>query len=211
MTLTEMRRLLLETLEVEEEDWPQPLMEASISEGYDRILAEDSRWPWLEARWEAVVEGGSGVVPMGSDIDGMQEVVSVRVGGDKLVATDEDSALQKHGDSTGRPSEWTRWAGELRVWPAPSTDTVVNVHGYRVPRPFEPLGGWEPDMPAELHWLLLDWALANEFQRQEDTEMMFAYRQKFDSQLRATRRRVKATPAPTPLVVGGDGSRMRHR
>lgn len=212
MTLTEMRQLLLETLEIEEEDWPQPLMDAAIAEGYDRILAENTRWPWLEERWEVPVAAGSSTVPLGDSAEPIAEVVSVRVGGDKLVATDEDSALEAWGDGkTGRPREWSRWSNELNLWPATSTDITVHVQGYRSPRPFVSLGGWEPDLPPEMHWLLMDWALANEFQRQEDTEMMMAYRQKFDLQLSQVKRRVLTPPVPLPLVVGGDGARMRGR
>src|SRR5699024_10442471 len=188
-----------------------PLMDAAIAEGYDRILAENQRWPWLEDRWSVVVPAGTDTVSLTQAGDTIREVVSLRVNGEKLQHTDEDTAAVKWGTKEGSLREWSRWSNEVNVWPTPVTNTTVEVQGYREPRPFESLGGWEPDLPREMHWLVLDWALANEFQRLEDVEMAMAYRAKFDTQLRSVKRQVLSPPAPLPLVVGGDGARIRNR
>lgn len=207
MNLGTMRQSLRDMLEVETEDWPDALIDASIREAYERIAARETRWPFYEVKRQIPVAAEQ--PSFGLENNTLREVTSVRIGTDHLSYTTSDTAEYRWGESTGKPREFSRWGDDLELWPTPAADYTVSVRGYRPANDFSNAAGWEPDLPTEFHALLLDWALANEYQRQDDPEMMSTYRNKFEEQLASLRSQFMSTPTPQPIVMGG-GSRMRQ-
>lgn len=210
MDVGTMRTLCRDILEVEAEDWPDPILDVSLAEGYERIIASEVRWPFLAARWSYLAPAGV-VDHLLTDLGDVRDITSLSVGSVQLQFLGELEAEERYGSSVaGPPRAWSQWGDQVRFWPTPSTDTVIQIRGYRWPSVFSSLSGWEPDLPAEFHSMLCDWALGNEYQRQDDTEMMTAYRNKFEQQLSSLRGRYMAMPSAVPLVVGGDALGTRR-
>lgn len=204
-----MQQQLRDTMEVEQEDWPDALVNASIREGYERIVAKDERWPFYEARWQLAVVEGRSVYEL-VEVGDVKEVTSMRLdSGARMDFTDEDAA-EVRWTAPGSPAEWSRWGGSIKLWPVPSSDAQVEIRGYRTPRVFLAQSAWVPDLPERFHPLLLDWALGNEYQRQDDTEMMTSYRNKFEEQLTTLHKSSMAVPSPGPLVVAGNARKRRE-
>lgn len=202
-----MRQYVRDVLEVEAEDWPDPLVDAALKEGYDRIVARENRWPFLAGRWSFTVVSGVPEYQL-SELGSVRDITSIMLGSHRLQFISEDEAELRYGvDSSGRPAAFSRWGDSIRFWPKPAGDYDVTLRGYREPEPFQSLAGWVPDLPDEFHSLLCDWALGNEYQRQDDSEMMETYRNKFEQQLSTLRNQTLAVPTPTPLVFGGAGLR----
>lgn len=210
MNLGDIRQQVWDVLEVDAEDLPPALIDASVDEGYERLMARSLRWPWLQGQWELPFDPGTQTVDLGSTGEVIREVAAMRVGASALVEMDEIDAANRF-TSEGVPTAYSRWGDSLSLWPTPSEGGQLVVRGWRRHRPFEPLTGWEPDLPVELHSLLVDWALGNEYQRQEDLEMMQSYRVKWEDQVTHLKDRVLARMPATPLVVGSDAANIRGR
>lgn len=203
-----MAQYLRDTIEVEAEDWPDALLNASIREGYERVIAREQRWPFFEDRWSLDVTSGRSTYDL-TEIGNIREVSSLRLeDGTRLEFTDEGTAEVRY-THPGRPAEFSRWGSSVTLWPTPGADVRVDIRGYRQPLPFQAIAGWTPDLPEVFHPLLCDWALANEYQRQDDPEMMTTYRNKFEEQLLSLRKGEMSMPTPAPLIVGGNALRAR--
>lgn len=199
MDLGRMRFLLRERLEVEQEDWPDALIDASIGDAYRRVLGMSSRWPWLETIHTETIPGGEGSLSA-EQLGGVRDVMALTVGGRQLRFDDEQHLSARFGHQ-GVPQAWSQFAGHVRLWPTPAGDTEIQVRGWRAPLPFVAQSGWEPDLPDGFETLLLDWAMADEYQRQDDMEMAMAHREKFENQAAALRRSTEARPTVTPIVM----------
>lgn len=209
MDLATMQSTLREMMEVEQEDWPDTLLNASIREGYERIIAKDSRWPFFEGRWSLSVVEGTDEYDL-SLFGDIQEITSMRMaGGNRLAFTDEATA-EVRWSHPGPPMEWSRWGTTVKLWPTPTGAGELVLRGYKAPALFVNNASWTPDLPERFHPLLLDWALGNEYQRQDDVEMMTSYRNKFEEQLTHLQRSAFAAPSASPLVVGGNSRRSRE-
>lgn len=199
MNLGDMRAVLRERLEVEFDDWPDLLIDTSIADGYRRVLGRSSRWPWLETVEDVAVPGGQATTTVG-----VRDVMDITVNGSMLRYDDEQHMTRMYGppgSRSGVPRGWSYFADTVTLWPTPSSDVALRVRGWRAPRPFEPLAGWEPDLPDGFDTLLLDWAMADEYQRQDDMEMSLSHREKFESQATALQRSTESRPTVTPIVV----------
>ena len=52
MNLQELRDYVRTQLDVDEEELPNPLLDAYFSEGFERTIALEVRWPFYETRWD---------------------------------------------------------------------------------------------------------------------------------------------------------------
>ena len=203
-----MRTWMRDSMEVEAEDWPDPLIDLGVREGYERVVSRSSRWPFYEARWDTPIHALSPYADRPSDAD---EITEVRLAGRRLEYWDVQDAEDRYGDRIGVPKGWSQWGGQMIVWPTPTDEGTLSLRGWRTPTPFLSESGWVPDLPVEFHPLLMDWAMANEYQRQDDPEMSSTYRHKFEEQLTSLVGRHVRVPSPRPLVVGGVGNMQpRH-
>ena len=115
MNLGLMQTTLRNQLEVELEDWPDSLINLSIEEGYQRMLASEYRWPHLQARFDVNLEPSQGSFDLVAE--GINEVTSVWIGTNPLSFTDSEMGEVKWGNSTGTPVAFSRWGNNLEVWP----------------------------------------------------------------------------------------------
>lgn len=211
MNLGEMRQYVRDVLEVDSEDLPESILDASVAEGYERVLSHSTKWPWLAGEWDVVTDPESATVDLASTGVTVRDIASMSVGATPLTAMEEVMAARRFSSDRGVPVAWSRWGDTVRLWPCPDSVVTVSIRGWRRHRPFTSASGWEPDLPLELHSLLTDWALANEYQRQEDVEMMTSYRMKFADQINILQERTLTTAPSTPLVVGSAGLSDRWR
>jgi len=211
VNLSEIRSYVRTVMDVDAEDWPDVLIDASAKEAYERIVRREMRWPFYEDRWSFTLTPSQATYDL-SDIGDVRDISTVHWGSYRVGYTTEDAAFNRYGNSSsGSPSEFSTWGTTVTFWPVPGTAETVEIRGYREAAAFPVAAGETPDVPERFHSLLCDWVLSNEYQRQDDPEMMGSYRQKFEDQLAQLRKSYVGTPSPGPIVMGGGNGRTTPR
>lgn len=208
MDLATLRSQVRTTLDTDEEDLPDVLLDMWLEEGFERIVDFDQRWPFYEATWTydwVAPRASYAIEDVGADI---ARISSIIADDDReLVYTGHDTASRQYANanySTGTPEQWSVYGDRLYLWPTPAGDVSLDLRGYREPTPFSALtAGAAPDLPTKYHKLLVRWALHMAYERDEDTELSAYNRQHFEDQLRLIQGADRAVPTPQPIVIGG--------
>lgn len=208
MNLGQLRAHVRTYLDVEAEELPDPLLDLFLQEGFDRIVRYQQRWPWLEGQWDIELVPNVGSYELAATAPGLTEVSSVILAGDCRLGwmghTDAESRYATGSVSTGTPRSFSTWGSRLYVWPIPTTNGTLQVRGYRTPTDWISMGsGAEPDCPVEFHGLVARWALACEYERQDDTEMAAYNRDHFNDELDRLAKASTAMPIASPIAIGG--------
>ncbi len=215
ITLQQMRDFLRVSLDLEEEDLPDSLIDPWVREGSRRVQRAETRWPFYETVFAYTLNPNAfGLYPLSgisATIERISSITLANQGPLKWIGFDAFSELNRT-PSTGRPIYWSQWGTNLMFYPAVDVAYSTVVAGYVKPADWVALGaGAVPDMPDELHNTIMTWALAKAYAQQEDPEMASFYERQYADELNEFRRRLNVTPPPQPLVLNGGVARDRNQ
>lgn len=216
LTLQEIRDYVRESLDIEQDDLPDSLLDAYIREGSKRIERAEARWPFYEATYGVTLPSGETSVAkstVGADLDQIVNIVHDNGSYPSLEWIGFDvyqELLKQQPDTTSRPMYYAEWGDTLHFFPEADTSYAVTVYGYRKAADWVSQGtGATPDLPDELHNTVAMWALQRAYSQQEDPELSALYERQFSDELNEFRRRLVLTPQKQPMVLNRGPLRSR--
>lgn len=210
MNLSEIRTKVREVVDMDTADISDALLAMYVIDGYERILALDGRWPFLEKSWTltTVADQGSYLISgIGSGtVREITSIVDPAAGGIRLTLIDHsdgEALWLGAGDQSGTPRHFSVWEQSLHLWPKPEEAITLNLRGYRKPTAWYDNASTEVDADDRFHQSLVYYTIAQVYQLQEDLEVAQFYRQSFDEAVRLAASDVLRVPSHRPLVLSG--------
>jgi hypothetical protein len=216
-----------------EADINQNLVIQFIKEGYQRIIALDGRWPWLQSVWTFnTVNTQRGystgftltntsstaiTVPQANQtLNDIREVINLvnnTNGGNELIYIDQFKAEQiwcGTDDQPDIPAYWSLWGGQINLWPKPNDVYAITMRGYREPSLawLEDVNGAAGstvyvDLNQEFHMMLVNFVMMRIFQFQEDPEMAAVYQRHFQEGVAIAKDNLTAPNSNQPVILSG--------
>ena len=200
------------------------LVNGFIKEGFQKVVAISTRWPYYQTTY------GIGVVeniraytsftqtqptPIGSatkSITDIAQIISVvnsdsSYQGNSLIYIDQaraESIWVGTNDQPGPPSYYSVWADQVNIWPLPDNNYSFTIRGYR-----NPSLDWLSDDNAaidiapQLQLPLVNYVMARIFQYQEDNEMAVAYMRNFEQGIAVLQNNLTAPNSNRQLILSG--------
>ena len=186
---------------------PDVTLDSYIQEAYNRTVAAESQWPFFEATWQVNQAAGDVTLPEPPDCGEIVSLVdttsSFRM---ELLGYEqaEDMFLGSYA-SVGAPRAFSRWNGELVLWPPISYDEihVYHLRGFRTPSDWMAGGASaEPDCDSRLHLALAHYATALAYAQQEDMELEKNYMDRWQRDVEIVHRTLMEPDFHRPLIMG---------
>ena len=219
-TLEKFRELIRLTLDLDDTDLPNSLVDEWIRDGATRAQTRRQEWAFFQYDWTFTGSTGVSNYTFTSIADGSGETIAEirQVRGPSWDLRWQDIATRdryrsRDSSNNGSPNYWSVWNnGELVLDPAPNsnTDTFV-IRGYKEPKDW--VAGGESsvsDMPKEFDSPILNWALGRAYAQQDEPQMAVYYADLADLRLREL---VKFYDDPSPAItvtMGGDYKRNMY-
>lgn len=207
LSLAQMREHIYLFFELDTDDVSHQLIDRWATEGFNKISRYRPNWPfYMQANTLTLTAGTTEYSD--ADAGDLRSVESV-VGPDGpvgIIGYRDGLAKYRHTDGTfdsGRPHEYSRFGTSWYFWPESDDAHVVDILGYRDPQPFGLQAGSEPDLPSDLHDVLLMWVKYRTYMHQDDTELGEIERFNFEETLVAYAEDLTATDADYPVILGG--------
>jgi hypothetical protein len=212
MNKAEIRAAARTITELDQNDVTDTTLDLYIKDGYDRIIALERRWPFLEAATTLSTVANQRDYPLSSIGAGnLREVISL-VNPDpgarlQLISYDqgEEAFLANQFDHANEPHWWSVWGDSIQLWPKPDAVYQLLVRGYRKPNSWHLSDGVEVDADERLHRSLVYYTVAHLYQLQEDTEMASYYRNTFEEAVQLVRADIMRVPSHGPLMLSAGG------
>jgi len=182
VNLQQLRDYVRTQLDVDEEELPNPLLDAYFSEGFERTIALEVRWPFYETRWDVAYLPADGTVFMPADCDpaGIMSLMDMATGVRLIQISNEageDNFVGGQSAGSSTPASYSLYGREIILWPTPGTaERHYHLRGYRLSHDWLLGGaGAEPDCDPRLHILLAHYAIALAYAQQEDEVLENVY------------------------------------
>lgn len=213
MNLDEMRQYVRETLESDNDEFSDFLVDQWIREGWLETHRH-ADWPFLDTTWELATAVAATPFDQIRDVAGAvpKWIRTVRSSRGELpwLQPDELQTELSFG-APGMPRNWAVRGGRtLLVSPRPNDTVNYVIQGYRKPTEWMtgPLG--VPDLPEDLHVGLVYYALGRAFQRLDDPQSAIHHLDLFNAVLDSVARDLVSAQFGGSLVIGG-GAGVRDR
>lgn len=213
MTLQEIRDFVRASLDTDEEDLPDSLLDSFISDGWERAIGASRTWNFYAVEYTiTTVASQQAYNVSGADADldvpsRLESITDVRGDTWQLIPLDHARARQMYrrtSPSSSRPTRWSEFGQEVFLWPIPDTAYEVQVTGYRLPTDWIGAGaGSTPDAPAEFSNIVAYAALAQGWAQQSDPEMATFYSQSFQRDVARVKARYATPLSSGPFVLNG--------
>lgn len=205
ITLQEIRNQVRDTIELDETDISNSVLDLFVREGFDRIARWSRRWSFYEEDFTFTTVPLQGAYPFTS-IDGTLETVD-GVEHERWMCLPISHQLVQGqyagSDTTGTPTNFSIWNDKVYLWPVPSEAITVTVRGYRKPTDWITQGsGASPDCPTEFHPLIVLWALHRAYMQQDDMQMGQTLRSMFGEQFKVLSEDYLRPLAAEPSIIG---------
>lgn len=205
MNLSEIRTLVRTHLDLpDEDDLATALIDAYVREGYDRTMAFEAQWPFLEASWEVSNAGGTTTITVPSDcqanlITTLREVGSHRLSQLPQVYAEENFSTETR---SGAPTFFSIWGPNIYLWPAPNSERQYVMRGYRKPTDWVSSGAAAAaDGDVRLHILYVWYACSLAYAQQEDETLEAVYMQRWETGVRNLHRQLMASGTGRPAIM----------
>jgi hypothetical protein len=214
------------------DDINQDLVLQFLKEGYQTIIAANTRWPWFETNWylntvanqQNYVTGyimlsttsPSYVVPVApQSLYELGEIVSftnTTNAGNELILLPQsyaESIWVGTSNQAGIPAYFSKWGSGMKLWPKPNGVYLLSIRGYRLPSltwlndSNNAASVDYVDINQELHMPLVNYAMARIFQFQEDREMADTYMRFFQLGIKNYMDSLVAPSSNQPLILSG--------
>lgn len=210
MNLEEIRNYVRTQLDVDEEEYPNLLLDSYAREGFITTVATESRWPFYENTWNVVKELDSLIIEVPPDCDpvGIDSLVDLETGYRLvMVATHvaEDRFVGLSAPTLPHPAFYSISGSSIELWPEPeSAERVFRLRGHRYPTDWVSEGaGAEPDWDRRLDFLLLHYIIGLMYAQQEDEVLGDVAMRRWEQSLGTVRKAIMAPRHHQPLIYAG--------
>lgn len=205
LTLQTIRNQVRDTVELDETDISNSVLDLFVQEGFDRIAHGMRRWSFYEADYTFTTVGDQRAYDLTSIGADLSTVDAVEHDDWLCLPISHQLAQGQYAgsDVTGTPTNFSIWNGKLHLWPTPGEAITVTVRGYRDPADWIAQGsGATPDCPVEFHPLIVLWALHRAYLQQDDAQMGQMMRQMFAEQFRVLSDDYTRPLLAEPSIIG---------
>lgn len=211
----ELRGLIRAQLDLDAVELPNTVIDPWLDDGFERTIAEEDRWPFLENTWTITTvlnqiaytkASLAALDPNLYAIDQVSSLLDVTTSAPFILkALSQDRAEEVFGiglNAGNVPAYWSEWAGSINVWPAPGAARTIKVRGYRKPN-WAAGDSIAPDCDARLHLSLYYFACAMSYEQQEDSALAAEYMKHWADAVRLAHQKIMATPQRAPIIMSG--------
>lgn len=214
------------------DDISQDLVLQFLKEGYQTIVAANTRWPWFQTNWYLNTVADQQIYSLGyymtsttspsysipltsQSLFEVGEIVSftnTTNSGNELVLLPQsyaESIWVGTSNQSGIPAYYSQWANAIKLWPMPNDVYLLLIRGYRMPS-FTWLSDSNNaastdyvDLNVELHMPLVNYTMGRIFQFQEDREMADTYMRFFQLGIKNYMDSLTAPSSNQPLILSG--------
>lgn len=205
LTLQEIRDQVRNTVELDETDIPNSILDLFVQEGFDRIARDSRRWSFYEDEFTFTTTASQGSYSFASIDSTLAEVDAIEHDSWLCLPISHQLATGQYAgsDVTGTPTNFSVWNSKLFLWPVPDEVLTIEVRGYRSPTDWIAQGaGATPDVPVEFHPLIVLWALHRAYLQQDDQASGQMLRQMFGEQFKVLKDDYTRAYVAEPSIVG---------
>lgn len=231
-TLQQMRDYVRLSLDVDEEELGDDLLNQYASDAWERAIGVSRVWKFYGVEYVLSTVAGTQSYNVMSNVtadrpasivDPLASITDVR--SDVWPLANRGHARQhalytQTSPASSRPYEWSEFGQSLYLWPTPDTTYSIRITGYRQPRDWlgtAPAASATPDAPPEFHNMIQNAMLAASWAQQSDPEMAEFYSRSFAQDLSRVKARYATPMHPGIYVLGGGqagsrqvGDRLRY-
>lgn len=187
-------------------DLPDTMLDPWIREGFDRTLALERFWPFLQHTWTLTLTSPATTIPLPTSpeptaISRLRDTTASV----KLTQLDEDVAedMFSNQSSTETPDYFSVWGDTITLWPTPSPkNRTYRMRGYRKPT-WTGVGTDELDGDPRLHTAIFHYAVALVYAQLEDPELEADYMQRWANHVNVVQRELMKPQHEQPLILNG--------
>lgn len=206
MTVGQIRTFVRLQLDVDEEEYPNALLDAYIEEAFIRTVSLEPYWPGYEQTWSVTkAENAVTLTPPGDlNMAFVDSIVSTATGR-RLVQIAPEMAeeylLQGPVLTTGI-SWFTTYGNTISLWPQiEGAEEGYVIRGQRIPTTPDSNDSTTPDCDGRLHRLLCHYVIALMYANQEDEVLEEVYMKRWMASFASVRRSIMASRHSRPLVL----------
>jgi hypothetical protein len=216
MSLQDMRDFVRDTVDTDDIDLPNALVDTYIIDGADRADAASDSWQFREvsytfdlvANQQAYVFRGSETLATGIT-EPLVRVIDVRGPNWSCKPVSHRLARERVSQDsivTGEhPTEFSVWGDSLYFWPTPSTSgTTMQLLGYRAQRDWV-ADNDTPDFPPEFHRAISWWAISRAHAREGDPGLAAFYGDQFVAFVERAKTSYVVGLDAQPFIMNGAG------
>lgn len=219
-TLSEMRNIIRLTLDLDETDLPDSLVDEWVRDGADRCQSHRQTWPFYEDTFtfSTVADQATYTLAAIAAADGegdtIAEIRQLSGQNDDLKwqdVSDRDRLVPLSSSSTGTPTHWSQWAnGDVVLYPTPATVIEHQVRAYKEPSDWVADGAAATsDMPKPFDSAIINWAIGRAYAQQDDPASAVYYADLSNLRLEELTRRYN-DPSPAVDVIMNGGQRGHY-
>lgn len=186
---------------------PDSTIDGYLQEAYNRTIAAEAFWPFFEHTWQVNQQIGEATLAEPPDCGEIVSLIDVvapcRL--EQLNYEQAEDMFLGSLTSVGTARAYSRWNGELVLWPAVTYEEirVYQLRGYRTPTDWIAAGASsEPDCDSRLHLCLANYAIAMAYGQQEDMELEKNYMDRWAKDAEMARQVIMGADFHRPLIVG---------
>jgi hypothetical protein len=210
MNLADIRSKVRTIVDMDTVDLPNDLLDMYVRDGFDRMMAIERRWPFLQKSATLTTVANQRAYNLSAVGDGdFSDIISIINRTNDVVRLslvshdDAEATWGGNPEPTGRPLHYSIWGSELNLWPAPSTVYTLGIRGYRKPVDWTANTTTQVDADPRLHQALVYYAVAQVYQLQEDVELSSFYRLSFDENVRLVASDIMKPSSNRPVILSG--------
>lgn len=214
-TRDQLRALVRTQVDMDATELPDTLLDTWLDDGYDRTLAFEDRWPFLEAAWTfTTVANQEGYVKATlnaahaslAQIDKISSVMDLTTYETNSLTympyATAEIVFGTGNNASAVPAFWSEWADSVWLWDSPVAGRTIRVRGFRK-------GVWAApnatvvDADERLHLPIYLFGVAMVYAQQEDDVLSSLYMRQWQDAVQQAHARIMTKPSRSPLVMSG--------
>lgn len=201
MNLNDLRAFVRTQLDLDETDLPDLLLDRYLQEGYDRIIALETRWPFFETVW-FFTTSADGTIILTPDVEVIESLLASD--GHRLVRVDSRWAEDRYYSTTGTAGTWSQINRTVHLHPRPAMGQVMYARGFRKSSDWI-AGGASSDVDADerLHLPIAWYACSVGYAQQEDEVLEVTYQNRFRESVSIVQAAIMRPWTGGPKVLNG--------
>lgn len=209
-TLSELRGYVRTQTETTEGELPNSTIDLYLQEAFNRTIAFENQWPFLEKTWELTQQQDEAKVTLPSEVNvpAITGLFSVN-DGNRVELMSHVVALEYYGEYLSPGSSiyvhFSPWTRELNLWPAMtfSEQRQWLLTGFRYPIDWIAAGPDSvPDCDARLQQSMAHYAVALAYAQQEDEQLESVYMSRWQRDFEVARGAIMEPAQDRPLIMG---------